>query len=102
MSVQEELSELDRLARQVPGAVVTWTGASAHWLTARLGIEFRGGYVELIEDNEELCILAGNSPARPLEDPLLRSNVRDLSRVLAFALGVAFRMGLERTTGPSN
>ena len=102
VSVQGELFELDRLARGVPGAVVTWTGASTHWLTARVGIEFRGGYIELIEDNDELCVLAGTSPARPLEDPLRSVDERDLSRVLAFALGVAFQMGLESHAGPSH
>ena len=99
MRVQEELLGIYDLARQVPGAVVTWTGASTHWLTARVGIEFRGGYIEFIEDNDELCVFAGTSAALPLEDPLLHLNGQDLSRVLAFALGVAFRMGLEHRAG---
>lgn len=97
--MQEELLEIDHLARQVRGAVVTWTGASTHWLTARVGIDYRGGYIEFFEDNDELCFFAGASTALPLEDPLLHLNGRDLSRMLAFALGVAFRMGIEQRAG---
>ncbi|HMO11202.1 MAG TPA: hypothetical protein PKB06_06835 [Actinotalea sp.] len=95
MGVQEELAELYRQARQVPGASVTWTDVSTHWLTARVGIDFGGGYVELIEDGGQLCVLAGGSPARPLEDPFLQMGGRDLSRTLTFALGMAYQMGLE-------
>lgn len=35
---------------------VTWSDATAGWATARLGLEYLGGFVELIEDNGELCV----------------------------------------------
>jgi len=96
MNVQELLEALRAEALQSNTVVVTWADASDEWRTARLGVEYFGGFVEILEDNMELCFLAGTKPARPLLPLLPEREGSSPTIILAFVLGLAFGLGHDR------
>ena len=91
---QSMLRDLERVAREISGLGVDWVEASETWATARLGLTFRGGFVELLEDNGELCLLAGGVPATPLDTLVPRGDRVTAELVFSFSLGVAFGLGM--------
>lgn len=87
--IQALLREVFGLANGVPLVDAEWISTSAVWPTARVGITALGVYVELIEDNGEVCVLLPSGGAAPLITHLPGRN-QDLSPmvVLAFTMGV--------------
>lgn len=96
--VQRLLASLSPLVPRGGRVEIVEFPATNLWRTARVGISVYGGYIELLEDNGELCILFPGSDAIPIDSMLPNGGSRVPDIVYAFAVGAALG---SRSTAPS-